>query len=72
MTPELEAKLAACPTLPSPPIVAMHILALARDPDIEIEELVNVISTDPALASKILRMANSPLYGQQKEVESLS
>ena len=33
---------------------------------------MNVISTDPALASKILRMANSPLYGQQKEVESLS
>jgi HD-like signal output (HDOD) protein len=35
---------------------------LARD-DVEIRELVALISSDPAFSAQILRVANSPLFG---------
>lgn len=72
MTSELEAKLAACSTLPSPPIVATQLLALANEPEIEIQDIVQIISSDPALIGKVLRMANSPFYSHQRQIENIS
>ena len=71
MTPDLEAKLKACPSLPTPPGVANRIIQLANDPEVGIDEVVKVVSMDPALTSKILRIANSPLYPQKMKVEKL-
>ncbi len=71
MTPELEAKLQACPNLPSPPTIAVQIISLANDPEINFKRVIQVVNCDPALASKILRIANSPLYPYGKKVENL-
>ena len=71
MTPELEAKLKACTSLPSPPTVATRIIELANDPETGIDDVAKVISLDPAIASKILRIANSPLYSQRRQVENV-
>jgi len=71
MTPEIEAKLKACPNLPSPPAIAVQILKLANDPEIDIKNLTEILNCDPALASKILKTANSPLYPYTKKVENL-
>jgi diguanylate cyclase (GGDEF)-like protein len=71
MTPELEAKLKACPNLPSPPAVALQIIQLANEPEIDIGRIIHILNCDPALSSKILRLANSPLYPFSKKIESL-
>lgn len=70
--PEIQARLDSCTTLPSPPKVALQIIELAKDPNLEIEDVVKVLSIDPALSAKILRLANSALYGHQKKVKDLT
>ncbi|MEX0830696.1 MAG: GGDEF domain-containing protein [Nitrospirales bacterium] len=71
MNPDLQAKLNACPNLPSPPIIAVQIIELANDPDSDFKKIIQLLSCDPALSSKILRIANSPLYPYVKKVENL-
>ena len=71
MTPELEEKFRACPNLPSPPTVAIQIIQLAREEEIDLKKFTDVLNCDPALASKILRTANSPLYPYPKKIENL-
>lgn len=71
MTPELETKLKACPNLPSPSAVALKIIQLAKEPDVDFKHIIEILNCDPALTSKILRMANSPLYPHVKKVKNL-
>ena len=71
MTPELEKKLQSCPSLPSPTNVAIKIIKLANEPEVDIDRIIKILHCDPALASKILRIANSPLYPYSKKIENL-
>jgi diguanylate cyclase (GGDEF)-like protein len=71
VNPELEAHLRSLVNFPSPPGVATHIIELARDPDIEMGKVAKALSLDSALSTKILRIANSPLYAQRRKSESL-
>lgn len=57
--------------LPSPPAVAMRILEAVRNDRIPIQELVKIISSDPALALKVLRVANSPVYTRSMKVATV-
>lgn len=61
----------ACPQLPSPPSVALRLLELCNNPDTGVRPIVDTIQTDPALAAKILRSANSSYSGARKEIRSL-
>src|ERR1700736_5871799 len=56
---------------PSPPGVATHIIEIAQDPDIEMGKVAKALSMDSALSTKILRIANSPLYAQRRKSENL-
>jgi diguanylate cyclase (GGDEF)-like protein len=71
MSPELEAKLRLSGNFPSPPGVATHIIELAQDPSIEMGKVAKAVSLDSALTTKILRIANSPLYAQRRKSENL-
>ncbi len=71
MTPELEARLEMAHNLPSLPAVALRVVELGQDPDAEPAEVAETLSRDPALAAKILRAANSPLYAQRRRVDNL-
>jgi diguanylate cyclase (GGDEF)-like protein len=71
VNPELEAHLRGLVNFPSPAGVATHIIDLARDPDIEIGKVAKALSLDSALSTKILRIANSPLYAQRRKSENL-
>jgi HD-like signal output (HDOD) protein len=57
--------------LPPSPIVATKLLELLRKPDLSIKELANAVSLDPVIAARLLRMANSAFYEQQKQVSSV-
>ena len=71
MTPELERHIRTFVNFPTPPGVAAHIIELAQDPDIEMGKVAKAVSMDPALTTKILRIANSPLYAQRRKSENL-
>lgn len=64
-------RLALCPNLPSLPGVAMRVIELGRDPDVGIADITQVVSMDPALAAKLLKIANSPMYAQRRRVDNL-
>jgi diguanylate cyclase (GGDEF)-like protein len=57
--------------LPSLPAVAMKVVDLARQPEPEIKKLVSAIKSDPALAARILRTANSSLFGLRQQVTAI-
>ncbi len=71
MNPELEKSLLLCPNLPTLSAVALKIVALARQPDADIGELAGLLAKDPALAGKILRVANSPFYQQRRQSRNI-
>ncbi|MEE4164520.1 MAG: diguanylate cyclase [Desulfocapsaceae bacterium] len=58
--------------LPSPPAVALKILNAVQNDDNCFDELADIIVADPALTARILKIANSSLYGLSKQVESIS
>ena len=72
MNPELETKLKACSTLPSPPKVASELIQLSNDPETDIQDIAKLLQKDPGLSLKILRIANSPLYANPRNVETLT
>jgi len=54
--------------LPSPPAIAVRILEAVRDDGFSFTRLGSIIQSDPALASRILRLANSQLYSPARKV----
>jgi len=68
---QLQARLERCTNLPSPPVVAMRVIELAQDPEVDIGKIADVVGTDPALAAKVLRVANSPIYALRRRTETL-
>lgn len=71
VTPELEAQLSQLVDLPSPAGVAARIVDLAGDPEADLGDIVTAISSDPALAAKLLLTANSPYYGRRRVSKNL-
>lgn len=51
---------------PSPPSVALELVALARHGELDIAEAVSLFQRDPLLMARVLRVARSPLYGAAK------
>lgn len=65
-------KLLNDPKLPSPPFVALRIVELASNPDCEIDEIISMLSADPAICAKLLKTLNSSLYALSRPVTSVS
>jgi len=57
--------------LPAMPAVAMRILEAIRKDDLSFPEMGRIIQSDPALAAKILGVANSSFYASQSKVETI-
>lgn len=57
--------------LPSLPRAAVRILTLANDPDVEIRELCSAIEHDPGIASRVVQLSNSSLFGISRRVTSV-
>jgi len=58
--------------LPSPSGVALRILELTRDDDASIEELQQVLASDPALAGRVLQYANCAQVCGNREVRTVA
>lgn len=58
--------------LASLPTLYYKVQNALSDPDVEIARLAELISSDPALAAAVLRIANSAFYGFPRKIETLS
>ncbi|EPR37409.1 histidine kinase [Desulfovibrio sp. X2] len=66
----LKSLVTAVEGLPSPPPVAVSILSKVSS-DTDMEEVSRYVAADPAVALKVLKLANSPVYNRQSKVASL-
>lgn len=71
MTPELQKRLELAPSLPTLPSVALRIVEMGQQPEVDPAEVSRLIACDPALAARIMRAANSGFYAQRRRVENL-
>lgn len=72
MNCQLRKKIQSSPNLPSLPSVAMRVVDMTQAEDVDIKELAELITNDPALTTKILKTVNSPYYGLSKNVSTIS
>lgn len=56
------------PTLPE---VAVEVLRVASQPEPSLDELTRVIRMDPAIAGRIVKFANSPLFGIRRTAATI-
>lgn len=71
MDTQLLDDILCCPTLPSLPAVAIRVLELTSDPDVEMEAIAREIQNDQGIAAKILRTVNSSFFGLRKRCTSI-
>ncbi len=58
--------------LPSPPVIAAQILQTIQNKESSLADLEKIIAADPALTSKLLRIANSAFYSLPCEIGNVS
>jgi diguanylate cyclase (GGDEF)-like protein len=68
---KLSDKLRASRSLPSLPAVAVELLQLCQDPEVDLSRIATRLEADPALAARLLRVANSAFYSGGAEVKTL-
>lgn len=57
--------------LPTPPIVFEQIQKVLNEPDTSVGDVATILSEDPAMSVKVLKLTNSAFYGLQREVDSV-
>jgi HD-like signal output (HDOD) protein len=68
----IDAAIAQAGQLATLPEVAQQVMQLAEQPSATGEELARVLSRDPALSARVLKVVNSAYYGQRREVSTIS
>jgi len=57
--------------LPAPPALVAKLIKLINNPETQIEEIVSLFQTNPALSIRLLKLANSSFYGLRGEVQTV-
>ncbi len=57
--------------LPSPPIVFQRLSEVLARPDWSMQAVAGVIASDPGVAARTLKLANSPFFGLPRQVETV-
>lgn len=68
---EIDFLLEEIVTLPSVPQTLARITKMVSEPDVSLAEVSKVVSTDPSIALKALRLVNSVIYGLRNKVVSV-
>jgi putative nucleotidyltransferase with HDIG domain len=72
MNKELELMIMNASDLPTIPVVATKVMQLIESENASAEELAKVVSSDPAVAARVLKISNSSFYGCQRQIQTLS
>ncbi|ROQ93373.1 HDOD domain-containing protein [Desulfosoma caldarium] len=57
--------------LPAMPHVASEALQKMSNPDVRVEDLQRILAKDPALAARVLKLANSSFYARSRTIATL-
>ena len=57
--------------LPPMPAVAVKVLELLGDPDVNYTKLAQTISSDPAVSARLLKVANSAFYSMKRQIKTM-
>jgi putative nucleotidyltransferase with HDIG domain len=57
--------------LPTPPIVFHQIQKAINDPNVSAGQVAAILSEDPAMSVKVLKLTNSAFYGLSREIEAV-
>ncbi len=57
--------------LPTPPIVFHQIQKVINDPKCSASQISSILSEDPAMSVKVLKLTNSAFYGLSREIDSV-
>jgi putative nucleotidyltransferase with HDIG domain len=58
--------------LPALPLIVNKLIKVVNSPDSSAEDAADLIEKDPALTTKVLRLANSAFYGMPRSISSVS
>lgn len=58
--------------IPSMPAALARVIQITNTPDISAEEVAGVVMLDPALSTKVLRLANSAYHGRRIKAETIT
>ncbi len=72
MKQEILERVLKSPRLPSLPTIAIEVIDLVQQQDVNIKQIAYTIQHDPALSSKILKTVNSSFYGQAHSISTIS
>ena len=68
MTDKLDIYIGRLQHLPAAPTVVVKLVALFRKHNLEVDEIVSLMSQDPSLTAEVLRSANSAYFGDDDQV----
>jgi HD-like signal output (HDOD) protein len=68
----LEDLLKDANSLPNLPGVVQQLIESFENDNVSIDEIAEIISADPVLSAKLLRLANSAYYGMPRQIASVS
>jgi len=68
----LAAIVGSVEALPSPPKTYQALLAALRDPAARLETIIDIIEGDAAMASKVVKLANSGFFGIRNPVQTIA
>ncbi|MDK9706051.1 MAG: GGDEF domain-containing protein [Desulforhopalus sp.] len=71
-TIEIEELIKKQINLPSPPAIAVKILNVVQEAEFSLKDLERILSADPALVSKLLRVANSAVYSLPNKIGNIN
>ncbi len=72
MNKELELMIMNASDLPTIPVVATKVMQLLESQNASAEEIAKVVSSDPAVTARVLKISNSSFYGCQRQIQTLS
>ena len=68
---EIIERLESIQSIPTMPAIAVHAMEATRNPNSSMKDIAKIISMDPPLAARVLKVVNSAYYGLSQSVGSL-
>ena len=57
--------------IPTVPAIVLRLVEALADPDVPLQELSNIIKSDPAITSRLVKAANSAMYAGMSKADTL-
>ncbi len=71
MSTDFKTVVSSIRDLPPMPVVAVKVLELLNDPNVNYEKLGAVISSDAAVSARMLKVSNSAFYSMKRQIKTL-